>query len=61
MPVAAPGGQEADVQTAGIGRIDNVVDMVPIVVVRTIDHRRARGIELRQRQVTIGIRIGVPV
>jgi hypothetical protein len=61
MPVPAPRREKADVQAEGVGLIDDVVHVVPVVIVGTVCHGRAGGVQIDQWQVPVRVRGRVPV
>ena len=61
MPVPPPRREKADVHSQRVGLVHNVVHVVPVVVVGTVLHSRTGGILIDQRQMPVGVRVGVSV
>lgn len=55
VPVAAPCGQQADVHAQLVGAADDVVHMVPVVVLRPLLHGGSRRVAVREGQVAVGV------
>ena len=55
VPIPSPCGQQTDVHAEFVGAAYDVVDMVPIVVLRALLHCGACGVAVGERQVAVGV------
>ena len=59
VPEAAPRREEADVESAFVRFGHDEVHVIPIVILRPVLHGGLGDIEIRERQMAVGIRVGV--
>ncbi|MFM1945611.1 MAG: hypothetical protein RI897_4593 [Verrucomicrobiota bacterium] len=55
IPFIAPGGEETDPEAEGVGLVDDEIDVVPVVVVGSVDRSRLSGVVIEEGEVAVGI------
>ncbi len=55
VPFIAPGGEEADPESEGIGLLHDEVDVVPVVIIGAFDGEGLSGVILEEGKVAVGV------